>query len=715
VKLTKTKFKNLRKNLIYIFISVLAVACSEGNKSEQNNDDGKKPNALITETSPYLLQHAYNPVDWRAWNDESLALAKTENKLIVISVGYSACHWCHVMEKESFENDSVAMLMNENFINIKVDREERPDVDQVYMNAVQLMTGGGGWPLNCITLPDGRPVFGGTYFTKNQWTKILEDMSSLYKNNPEKVISYAEKLTEGVKNSDLITVNTAPVEFNRDELAKAVNELEKSLDFELGGQKEAPKFPMPSHLNFLLRYSFHNMNEALQNYVFRSLNTMANGGIYDHVAGGFSRYSVDDRWHVPHFEKMLYDNGQLVSLYSQAYALTKNADYKRVIEETLDFVNTELKTKEGAFYSSLDADSFNSNNEMEEGAYYVWTIKELQSLLKEDFQLFKAYYNVNSVGKWEKDLYILYKTTSPDEFAKSNNLTLEELNSKITYWTFILKEARAKRSKPRLDDKVLTSWNALMLKAYVDAYNAIGRDDYLQNALTNAQFIVDKQMMDSGELFHSYKNGKSTIEGFSEDYAHTIAAFIDLYQATFDEKWLNQAKNLMEYTIDHFMSNESGMFYFTSNNASKLITRKTEVFDNVISSSNSILADCLFKLGHYYSDTRYADLASQMLRNVNDAMLKSPSAYTNWLALYLNYSNPYYEVAISGDEAFETYKELKQHYLPNILISGSSKESSLPLLENKYNKSETLIYVCVNGTCKLPVNAVDRALSQIAK
>lgn len=705
----------MRKNLIYIFIILLVIACSEGNKSNQINDDGKTPNALINETSPYLLQHAYNPVDWRAWNDETLALAKTENKLIVISVGYSACHWCHVMEEESFENDSVAMLMNENFINIKVDREERPDVDQVYMNAVQLMTGGGGWPLNCITLPDGRPVFGGTYFTKNQWTKILEDMSSLYKNNPERVISYAEKLTEGVKNSDLITVNTAPVAFKDDALAKAVNEFEKSLDFELGGQKAAPKFPMPNHLNFLLRYSYQNNNKALQNYVFRSLNAMANGGIYDQVAGGFSRYSVDDRWHVPHFEKMLYDNAQLVSLYSQAYALTKNIEYKRVIEKTLVFVNTELKTKEGAFYSSLDADSFNGNNEMEEGAYYVWTIKELQSLLKEDFQLFKAYYNVNSVGKWEKDLYILYKTRSSGEFAKSNNLTLEELNSKIMSWTTILKEARAKRSKPRLDNKVLTSWNALMLKAYVDAYNAIGRDDYLQNAVTIAQFILDKQLMGSGELFHSYKNGKSTIEGFSEDYAHIIAAFIDLYQATFDEKWLNQAKNLMEYAIEYFMSKESGMFYFTSNNASKLITRKTEVFDNVIASSNSVLADCLFKLGHYFSDTKYTDLASQMLRNVNDAMLKSPSAYTNWLALYLNYSNPYYEVAISGDGAFETYKELKQHYLPNILISGSSKESSLPLLENKYNESETLIYVCVNGTCKLPVNTVDRALSQIAK
>jgi len=346
----------LKKIVCLILLSVILISCSQNNGPVAKKNT-QKSNDLIKETSPYLLQHAYNPVDWKAWNTESLQLAQEQNKLIVISVGYSACHWCHVMEEESFENDSVAKLMNANFISIKVDREERPDVDQIYMNAVQLMTGSGGWPLNCIALPDGRPVFGGTYFTKTQWTKILEDMSSLYKKNPEKVIAFAEKLTEGVKNSDLIEINKEEVPFNKEQIEPIVVQLKASLDFRNGGQKRAPKFPMPSNLNFLLRYSFQNDNEDLQQFVITSLTKMANGGIYDQIGGGFSRYSVDERWHVPHFEKMLYDNAQLVSLYSKAYQLTKNESFKTVVTETLDFIDKELTQKNGAFYSSLDADS----------------------------------------------------------------------------------------------------------------------------------------------------------------------------------------------------------------------------------------------------------------------------------------------------------------------------------------------------------------------
>jgi uncharacterized protein YyaL (SSP411 family) len=703
------------KQILYCLVIVLtSFGCSHGNTPKETNND-KKANDLIKETSPYLLQHAYNPVDWKAWNAQSLEQAKEENKLIVISVGYSACHWCHVMEEESFENDSVAKLMNDNFISIKVDREERPDVDQIYMNAVQLMTGSGGWPLNCITLPDGRPVFGGTYFTKKQWTKILEDMSKLYRDDPEKVIAFAEKLTEGVKNSDLIKVNKENVEFNKQKIESIVIELKKSLDDKLGGQKGAPKFPMPSNLNFLLRYSFQNDDKELQKFVMTSLIKMANGGIYDQIGGGFSRYSVDDRWHVPHFEKMLYDNAQLVSLYSKAYQLTKNEFFNTVVAETLHFIDNELTQEDGAFYSSLDADSKTKEGELEEGVFYTWSQDELKAELGNDFEVFKSYYNINAIGKWEKDQYILYKTKTDDEFIKANTITLKELNSKVSSWKTKLYKLRAKRERPRKDDKVLTSWNALMLKAYVDAYRVFGEQSYIDSAIKNAEFIKDNQIQQNGALFHNYKNEKSTIDGFSEDYAHTITAFIELYQATFDEKWLNTAKELMDYSIAHFLNNETSMFYFTSDSETNLITRKTEVLDNVIPSSNSVLADCLFKLGHYYSNKTYANLAKQMLSNVNDDIERAPSGYTNWLKLYLNYANPYYEVAISGLDAHLKLRELDNTYSPNILISGANKDSDLPLLKNKFIKDETFIFVCVNGTCKMPVTRVEEALGQILK
>ncbi len=704
----------LKKIVCFILLSVILISCSQSNGPVVKKN-AQKSNDLIKETSPYLLQHAYNPVDWKAWNTEALQLAKDQNKLIVISVGYSACHWCHVMEEESFENDSVAKLMNENFISIKVDREERPDVDQIYMNAVQLMTGSGGWPLNCIALPDGRPVFGGTYFTKTQWTKILEDMSSLYKKNPEKVIAFAEKLTEGVKNSDLIKINKEEVPFNKAQIEPIVRQLKASLDFRNGGQKRAPKFPMPSNLDFLLRYSFQNDSEDLQEFVITSLTKMANGGIYDQIGGGFSRYSVDERWHVPHFEKMLYDNAQLVSLYSKAYQLTKNESFKTIVTETLDFIDKELTQKEGAFYSSLDADSKTKEGLLEEGVFYTWTKEELKTALGNDFDLFKSYYNINATGKWEKELYILYKTKTDTEFSTANSIELTELHSKIATWKTKLYKVRANRERPRTDDKVLTSWNALMLKAYVDAYRVIGEQSYLDSAIKNATFIKENQMTKEGALFHNYKDGKSTIDGFSEDYAHTIAAFIELYQATFDEQWLELSKKLMDYTLTHFLSKENSMFYFTSDNATDLIARKIDVLDNVIASSNSVLAESLFKLGHYYSNKTYSNLAKQMLSNVNKDIENGPSGYTNWLTLYLNYANPYYEVAISGPDAKSKLRELDTAFLPNILISGSSENSDLPLLENKFIADETFIYVCVNGTCKLPVKNTQKAIEQISK
>jgi len=673
----------------------------------------KFTNSLINETSPYLLQHAHNPVNWHAWNDEALALAKKENKLLLISIGYSSCHWCHVMEHESFENEEVAVIMNRHFINIKVDREERPDIDQVYMNAVQLMTGRGGWPLNCIALPDGRPIWGGTYFPKENWIKALEQLSKMYKEKPEEVIEYAVKLTEGIKDTDLLPLNTVQQEFTVLQLHSAVAEWKQYMDFDLGGRKGAPKFPMPNNYSFLLRYGVQSNNTEILEYVNTSLTNMAYGGIYDQIGGGFSRYSVDKKWHVPHFEKMLYDNGQLVSLYAEAYQATKNELYKNIVYETLQFIENELTDSKGTFYSSLDADSINAKGKLEEGAFYVWTKDELKAILNNDFELFSEYYSVNYYGYWEHDNYVLIRKNSDEEIAKNNSITVTELKTKVDVWKKVLLKERSKKERPRLDDKSLTSWNALMLKGYIDAFKVFNEPHFLEVAIKNATFIYTKQLQESGNLNHSYKNGSSTINGFLEDYATVIDAYISLYEATVNEFWLQTAKQLTDYSLDHFFNRERAMFYFTSDEDTDLITRKMEIEDNVISASNSIMANNLFKLSHYYSNSYFLKISKQMLHNVEERTQKYGSGYSNWLQLMCNFSSNFYEIAVSGKDLKMKISEINKNYIPNKLIAGSTKKSTIPLMEGRFSESDTLIYICVEGACQLPEKEVESALKQL--
>ena len=670
-------------------------------------------NSLINESSPYLLQHAHNPVDWHPWNEETLALAKKENKLLLISVGYAACHWCHVMEKESFEDTAVAAIMNENFINVKVDREERPDVDQIYMNAVQLLTGRGGWPLNCVALPDGRPLWGGTYFPKEEWTNALTQLADLYKNEPEKAKDYAAKLTDGIQESGLITLNEKEANFEKEELELAVANWKTTMDFKNGGRKGAPKFPMPGNIMFLLRYAVQNNDTELMDYVNTTLTQMAYGGIFDQLGGGFARYSVDDHWHVPHFEKMLYDNAQMVSLYSKAFLITKDPLYKSVVYETFRFVESELYKDNGAFYSSLDADSYNEEKELEEGAYYVWKKDELENLLQSDFELFSKYYNINAYGKWEDDKYHLIRSTADNEFCKENNIGEDELKKKLGQWRDELSAARNKKDKPRLDDKTLTAWNALMLKGYIDAYMVFNDEGLLKTALKNAHFLINNMVKEDGGLYRNFKNGKSNIEAYLEDYATLIDAFISLYEVTLDESWLKSAKQLTDYSYDHFYDDQSKMFFFTSDKEQDLIARKVETDDNVIPSSNSIMANNLFKLGHYFGNKHYTDNAAIMLNNIKEMAISYGSGASNWLNLYSNYLGDYYEVAIVGQDAMSKLKEINQQYIPNKLIVGSTNESDLPLLSYKYNENETTIYICIDGACKLPVTETTEALKQI--
>jgi uncharacterized protein YyaL (SSP411 family) len=673
----------------------------------------KYTNSLIKETSPYLLQHAHNPVNWKAWNNETLEQAKKENKLILISIGYSSCHWCHVMEHESFEDEEVAVVMNQHFINIKIDREERPDIDQIYMNAVQLLTGRGGWPLNCVALPDGRPVWGGTYLPKDKWINVLEQLSKMYRDKPGDVINYAERLTEGVQNSDLVIFNNSEAFVSEDSLHVAVENWKQYMDFDLGGRRGAPKFPLPNNYQFLLRYAFQTDNNQIMDYVNTSLTKMAYGGIFDQIGGGFARYAVDNKWHVPHFEKMLYDNGQLVSLFSEAYQVTNNELYKETVYETLKFCKRELLNEDGAFYSSLDADSLTDKGELVEGAFYVWNKEELEKLLKEDFELFSHYYNVNYYGFWEDDNYVLIRKETKNEVAKKFKISKTELESKIELWKEILLKFRSKRSKPRLDDKILTTWNALMLKGCIDAYKVFNEEEFLQMAVKNAKFLYSNQLQTEGNLNRNFKNGKSTINGYLIDYATLIDAYISLYEVTFKEFWLITAKQLTDYTFDHFFDAKSSMFYFTSNLDPDLITRKIEVEDNVIPASNSIMANNLFKLSHHFSNSYYLKVSRQMLKNVIEKSEEHGSSYSNWLQLLCNFSGGFYEIAISGKEAKQKLYEINQEYIPNKLIAASETKSNLPLMQRRFIEEKTQIFVCTDGACQIPTEDVSTAKKQI--
>jgi uncharacterized protein len=671
-------------------------------------------NLLSSETSPYLLQHAQNPVFWQAWNAASLAEAISKNKLIIVSVGYSACHWCHVMEHESFEDFEVSEVMNHSFINIKVDREERPDVDAVYMKAVQIMTNQGGWPMNVICLPDGKPVWGGTYFRKNDWINALDQLQKLFKTQPEKLYEYANKLHEGIAAISVLQNPENNLNFGSENLKKLVAKWERSFDWEYGGMARAPKFMMPTNYEFLLRYGYQTKNEKLLEFVNLTLTKMAYGGLFDTVDGGFSRYSVDIKWHVPHFEKMLYDNGQLISLYANAYKLTKNKRYKTVIEKTLAFVEKEWFTDFGGFYSALDADSLNSNDKLEEGAFYVWTKQELQIILEADFNLFSEVFNINEFGFWEHDNYVLIQNQDLETIAKNNKIELTELENKKSHWENLLNLEREKRSKPRLDDKCLCSWNAIMLKGFVEGYKSLQNENYLEIAIKNANFILKEFLSESGNLFHTFKNNKATINGYLEDYAFVIDAFIGLYQITFDEKWLQVSKQLADYCLDHFYDLQTQFFRFTSIKDDALVATHFEIEDNVIAASNSVMANNLFVLSIYFNNSYYEELVQKMLHHVLPN-IDFPSAYSNWMNVFMNFSEQNQELAICSNNHLTFSKIINEKYLPNIILAGSNKSSELPFLKNRFQESQEFFYLCENKTCELPVNKLEEIISKITK
>jgi uncharacterized protein YyaL (SSP411 family) len=665
-------------------------------------------NELIHETSPYLLQHAHNPVNWYPWGEKALQKAKDENKLVLISIGYAACHWCHVMEHESFEDVAVAKYMNEHFICIKVDREERPDVDQVYMTAAQLLNGRGGWPLNALATADGKPFYAGTYFPKKNWMEMLQHFVDIQNKDPKSLIEQAQKVTEGVKSAENISFVEQESIATIADLNSTFNKWKPNLDLKKGGNERVPKFPMPSNWAYLLQYHALTKDPIALEAVTATLDNMAFGGIYDQLGGGFSRYSTDANWLVPHFEKMLYDNAQLVSLYSNAYQLTKNPLYKTVVYETLAFIEQELTAPNGGFYSSLDADS-----DGEEGKYYVWTAAELSSILAEDATLFSAYYNCTKTGNWEDQKNILHRKSSDSQIAKKFNISLEKLQTTIKACKAKLTKVRSNRVKPRLDDKILTAWNALMLRGYIDAYRAFDDTAFLNKALKSANFLSNNMIGKSNEVMRNYKNEKASINGLLDDYAFTISAFTALYQATFDEKWLYKAKDLNDYAVTHFFDTKSGMFFYTHNNHSNLIARKMEVADNVIPSSNSEMAKNLFFLGLYFDNSDYTQKSKEMLTNIQEEMHREISFYSNWGIVELQFVKQPYEIAIVGPDFAKARKAFDKNYFPNAIFLGGKTEGTLALLEGKLIPQETTIFVCQDKVCNRPTTDVSQALKQL--
>ena len=662
-------------------------------------------NNLKSASSPYLQQHQNNPVWWQTWNDDVLNHAKETNKPLLISIGYSACHWCHVMEHESFENQEIADLMNKYFVCIKVDREERPDLDALYMNVVQIIHQSGGWPLNVFALPDGRPFYGGTYFNPNQWAELLQNIQNMYDHHQDKTMEYVETIADGLSKLETIELKSDS-SFTKEKINETFDFWKQQFDDEWGGFNRAPKFMLPNAWETILRFGVQNKDEDLLIQTKITLDRMAFGGIYDQLKGGFARYSVDPYWKVPHFEKMLYDNGQLLSLYANAYKVFGEIEYLNIVNETINWITDEMLSPENAIYSALDADS-----EGEEGKYYVWNSSELKEILDQDYSLFNAYYNVEGFGEWEHGNSILMRMMDDEEFCKKHHLTINELYDKIKTWKHHLNQVRERRIKPHRDEKILTSWNSLTVKGLCDAYQATGNEKHLNLAKNAMEFILNKQW--NGEtLFRNYKDNATTIPGFLDDYALTIEALIKLFETTSLSFYLEKAQDLTEQVFNQFYNHKNKMFAYKSHYDTPLVNETFELYDNVISSSNSVMANNLFKLGKITTVENYTQQAEQMLINIEERIHEYPTGFANWIQLYLNFSNSFKEIVIIGND-FESYqKELLQYYIPNAIFVATETEN-LALTKNRLIKDKTSIHICQNYTCNLPVYTIEEALNII--
>jgi uncharacterized protein len=674
-------------------------------------------NRLIQETSPYLLQHAHNPVDWYPWGEEALERAKTENKPILISIGYSACHWCHVMEKESFEDPAVAAIMNENFINIKIDREERPDLDHIYMDAVQVMTGSGGWPLNVFLTPGTKPFYGGTYFpprkafNRASWTDVLQGVINAFSVRQNEVVAQAEGLTAHLLQSNTFGEPAGKKEevFIAETAHLIFQNLMKAADKKEGGFGGAPKFPQTFSIQYLLRYfHFYKNKEALQQACL-SLDKMLYGGIYDQAGGGFARYATDNHWLVPHFEKMLYDNALLLITLSEAYQLTHHKRYAAVIRQTMDFIEREMMSGEAGFYSALDADS-----EGEEGKFYVWDKKEIDTILENDAPVFCAYYNVSETGNWEGK-NILHTPVPPEEFVQHSGKDEKGLMEVLDSCRKRLLQHRNKRIRPLLDDKMLLGWNALMNMACSKAYAATGEERYRQLAIRNMQFIEDHFSTGEGaSFFHTYKNGQAKFASFLDDNAFLVQALIHLQEITGNADYLLRARDITQYTLDGFADPASAFFFFTHTSQGDVILRKKEIYDSAIPSGNSVMAGNLFYLSRVFDNNEWEEKADEMVISLGSLITRYPTSFGGWASQFLINLQGIKEIVVTGEKINEIFFDILHIFIPDKIFQSSSvPHEAFPLLKGKQYNNPFLIYVCENYVCNPPVASLSSFTQQI--
>ncbi len=673
-------------------------------------------NRLQHETSPYLLQHANNPVDWHAWKPEAFERAKLDDKPILVSIGYSTCHWCHVMERESFEDHEVAEFMNEHFVCIKVDREERPDVDQIYMEACQVMTGGGGWPLNCFLLPDGRPFYAGTYYppvpsyNRPSWLQVLMNLSHAYQNKRGTVEDQAQRLTEIIRDSgknltggNQLRVVTEGQPFSHETLKKIFANLQRQFDNKNGGFGGAPKFPGTMSLDYLLAYYFYFGEKSALHHVQLSLDKMVMGGIYDQLGGGFARYATDAKWLVPHFEKMLYDNALLVSVLADAYKITKKELYREAIEETLAWVAREMTSAEGGFFSAQDADS-----EGVEGKFYVWEKQEVEEVLGGDFELFSKYYDVTKEGNWEEK-NILWRKSDFVKFAQEVNLPVGALKSQLAKSRQKLLEVRGKRVWPSLDDKLLLDWNALMCSAYSKAYEALGVDAYRKIAVKTLDFLLDKYKQPDGiSLYHTYKAGRAQYDAFLDDYAFLIAALLDVAEISGNHDYILQAGRYIEFVFEHFLDPVDKMFYFTSSKQTDILLRRKDIYDSATPSGNATMARNLYRAGTLLDKSDWLHHASEMLLAMKDSIERYPSSFSQWAHCLMGEVFGTTEIAVVGKQFHELGMEINAEYIPlKVMMVSENEDNSFPLLEGKLAGGDTLVYICQNYACQKPVASIE--------
>jgi len=673
-------------------------------------------NKLINETSPYLLQHAHNPVDWFPWGEEALEKAKKENKPILVSIGYSACHWCHVMEKESFEDKETASLMNQYFVNIKIDREERPDLDHIYMDSVQAMTGSGGWPLNVFLTPNAKPFYGGTYFppkrafNRPSWQEVLLGVSEAFTQRRNEIDAQAENLTEHLIQANAFGISSPENNFfTQEKIKEAFESMMKNADKKWGGFGGAPKFPQSFVIQYLLRFYHVSGNKEALEQALLSIDKMIDGGIYDQVGGGFARYSTDKEWLVPHFEKMLYDNALLLSTMSEAYQITGNNRYKEVIEETIEFIQRELMHPEGGFCAALDADS-----EGEEGKFYVWDHDEVMKLLKEDGRIFCDFFDIKPEGNWEQK-NILWRKKDEKIFCETKKISLEELQKIIQRGKKILLEKRNERIRPQTDDKILLGWNALMNTALSKAFAATGNESFKRLAVENMQFLLNNFLKNnSTEYFHSWKNKIAKQPAFLDDYAFLIQALIQLQEVTGDTNYLEKARVLTEHVLENFNDETTDFFFYTNANQTDVVVRKKEVFDGAQPSGNAIIAENLFRLGLYFDKTEWKEKCVRMISSLSNAIIRYPTSFGCWIVTFLEITIGINEIVVIAEKPQLILSQLLKEYIPNkIIMAATEGSNSFPLLSGKEEYGKTALYLCRNYTCENPVSNVEALMDLI--